>query len=309
MKKNVLITLCCISILLAANVPSGAQTLIHYWHFNNYSQGAMYTPTISAIPADYTDLAGSNARILYKSNTGTTPTTYIDSLQPAAADSDIYNARMGQPSGGAIRARNPSDSMKLYFYIPTTNFKNIVLKYATELSSTTHGMRQQVFDYSTDGGTSWLTTGLSEPFDSAATAFKLVTVSFTNTAVNNNANMVFRITFVGNDTGTSGNYRFDNVTLEGDTINTAAGVNPLSLSAANYTLFPNPVNNSLEITSATEGLKSVIITNAAGQNVYKGTQTEKNFIINTTTLSAGIYFINIHENTTGEENTLKFIKQ
>ena len=309
MKNNILALLLCLSTMFALNKTSNAQTLIHYWHFNNYSQGAMYTPTINGIVADFTDLAGSNANILYKANTGTNPTTYIDSLQPVASDYDTVNARMGQPSGGAIRARNPSDSMKLYFYIPTTHFKNIVLKYGTELSSLTHGMLHQDFDYSTDGGTSWKTSGLSEATDAADTIFKRVTVSFSDTTANNNANLVFRITFSGNDTGASGNNRFDNVTVEGDTITTTTGVATIASSEAGYTLYPNPTANSLEINAIAEGDKTIMITNEIGRNVYTGTSSSRHFYINTSGFATGNYFISIRENSTGAVSTLKFVKQ
>jgi len=309
MKKNVLTLLFVACSILAFKSDSSAQTLIHYWHFNNYSQGAMHTPTINAIAADFTAITGSNANILYKTNTGTAPDTYIDSLQPVTTDYDTVNARMGQPSGGAIRARNPSDSMKLYFYLPSTGYKNLTLKYGTELSSLTHGMLHQNFDYSTDGGTSWKTSGLSETSDAADTAFKLVAVTFTDTTANNNANLVFRITFSGNDTGTQGNNRFDNVTLEGTAISgssTAVAVNNI---AAAYTMFPNPVTNNLQITGATEGLKYFSVTNQVGQNVYAGNATGKNFTVNTSGFAAGSYFISVRDNNSGQVNTMKFIKQ
>ncbi len=308
MKRNVLTLLCCIGAMLVFQTKGTGQTLIHYWHFNDYNQGAMYTPTINGIVADYTDLAGSNPNILYKSNTGTAPNTYIDSLQPVASDRDTLNARMGELPGAAIRARNPSDSMKLYFYIPTTNFKNIVLKYATELSSLTHGMLVQNFDYSTDGGTNWKTSGLSETSDAADTIFKLVTVSFNDTTANNNANLVFRITFSGNDTGTQGNNRFDNVTVEGDSIGSTTDIANLMHTAAGYILFPNPVANSLEVTTTMTGDKSVMITNATGHIVYTGCSGDTHVSINTSGLESGNYFITIRENTSGKVSKLKFIK-
>ncbi len=310
MSKNVFALLLTVCFLVGFGERSNAQTLIHYWHFNNYNQGAMYTPTINGIVADYTDLAGSNPNILYKSNTGTLPVTYIDSLQPVASDMDVLNARMGEPSGAAIRVRNPSDSMKLYFYIPTTHFKNVVLKYATELSSLTHGMLSQQFDYSTDGGTNWKTSGLSQTSAAADTIFKLVTVSFSDTTANNNANLVFRITFSGNDTGTQGNNRFDNVTVEGDSIGGVSTTVVTNLQqVATCTFFPNPVTNKLEITTTMEGDKSIEILNGVGQCVYTANSTGTSMSINTSWLTAGNYFVRIRENGSGQAVRLMFIKK
>ncbi len=311
MKKNVLTLLFCVGAMLAFQTESSAQTLIHYWHFNNYSQGAMYTPTINGIPADFSIHDTSKAKILYAELSGTpgTYSSYIDSLQPLAADNDIYNARMGQPSGGAIRARNRSDSMQLLFYIPVTNYYNIVLKFNAE--TTNNGAQTENYDYSVDSGATYTTTGLSSTtftFDSTH-VFKPITINFPSTVLNTNK-LVFRIKFSNGSTDTSGNNRFDNVTVEGDSIiaSTSVAMNG-SISPAAFTLFPNPVTNSLKIMSMLEGDKSVSITNEMGQSVYTGKESGKSFTVNTSGFAAGNYFISIKDSNSGKVNTMKFVKQ
>src|ERR1019366_2252602 len=286
MKKNVLTILCCLCAMFIFKTQSNAQdSLIHYWHFNSFTV-SMYTPTINAVPADYTLLPSANPRILYAPMPGVSSSysTYCDNVALDAtgpADYDTVNERMGQPNGNGFRTRNPSDSMYLYYYIPTTGFRNIVLTYAAEPSSIAHGMLQQIFDYSTDGGTTWKTTGLSIPSYSFLTPpiplpapdsnMQRITVTFTSdSAVNNNPNLVFRIHFSPTNTGTTGNNRFDNITVEGNPYPPSTGVSQLTSSSINYSIFPNPVTYQMDIVSELEGTKSIIISNAVGKKVFYG---------------------------------------
>ena len=292
------------------NTANAQSKLIHYWHFNNYTMADSSTPThtIAPVPADYSTL--SNARILYAKIPAASPAyfTRIDSIYAVAADYDTVNARMGQPDGLALRVRNPSDSMKLLFYIPTTNYKNIKITYGSQSSSVTKGQLHQVFDYSTDSGSTWVTTGLSMPSDSAWLVYHRTTVTFgAVTAVNNNPKLVFRITFNGNDTGSKGNNRFDNVTVEGDTTSTV-GIGTIGAADNNYTLYPNPVGATLNIASETEGAKSVSIVNLDGKEVMTANVPGKQWRINVANLPAGVYFVKISEANASKITTMRFIK-
>ncbi len=313
MKKNLLSILLCISATLLFNVSGNAQSkLIHFWHFNNYAM-AQYTDTIHGIPADYSTIAGNKAQILYAKKAGTSASymTYIDSIYPAATDFDTVNARMSVPEGTALRVRNPSDSMNLFFYLPTTHYKNIKLVYGSQSSSVTRGQLHQVFSYSVDSGLTWKTTGLSMASDSAWLIYHRTTLTFTtDTTVNNNPKLVLRITFSGNDTGTKGNNRFDNVTLEGDTV-TSAGPGAVSevLASASYSLYPNPVSNTLQVTSEIEGEKTVSIVSLEGKTVFAANLSGKHFPVNVANLPGGVYFITIRNNENGSAESLRFIKQ
>lgn len=311
MKKIIFSILLCISSILLTNATSFAQSkLVHYWHFNNYTL-TQYTDTIHGVAADYSLLDVNKAKILYAKNPGTSAAykTYIDSYVVATADYDTVNLRMSAVAGNALRVRNPSDSMKLYFYIPTTHFKNIKLTYASQSSSVGKGQLHQVFDYSVDSGITWKTSGLSVPSDSAWLVYHRTTVTFTtDSTVNNNAKLVFRITFNGNDTGDKGNNRFDNVTVEGDTILPAAVVSPI-VASSSYSVFPNPTTNTLQISSSTEGVKTIAINSLDGKEVLHTSAAGSQFPVDVTELQTGVYFITIVENNTGAIQHFKFMKQ
>jgi len=229
MRKNLLAALLLISAVFVFTNNSNAQgTLIHYWNFNNFTTTYSYaygtTFPIGPIDADFSIHDTSKARIYMATFPGTSPgwhsifTSYMDPDVTVAADADTVNLRMGQTGGTAIRPRNPCDSNYLLFYIPTNNYQNIRLTWGAESSSLASGDTYEVFDYSVDSGVTWITAGLSEPQDSAGLAFRRISVTFSNPLVNNNPKLVFRMHFVGHNTGSSGNNRIDNVTVDGDSI-------------------------------------------------------------------------------------------
>ena len=301
----------CICAMLVFQAKGGAQTLIHYWHFNNYSSGAMYTPTINGIAADFSIHDTSKAKIVYEKQPGISAvySSYVDSLSAGASDNDTFNQHLSAVPGLMLRVRDPADSMQLLFYIPTVNYHNIVLKYGTE--STNNGAQTQNFAYSVDSGATFVTTGLSTTSYSIPTphVFSLVSVSLPE-AVANNSKLVFRVTFA-NGVGladSSGNDRFDNVSVQGDSI-ISSGVAVTATLAPAFTLHPNPVADNVVIEAASEGDKAVVITNTVGQTVYSGTATSKHFEINTNKFATGVYYINIREKSTGNATSLKFVKQ
>jgi hypothetical protein len=170
-------------------VPTG-DTLMYYWNFNN-QDSANHAPDFSIKPggaffsysASYVDYTGgSNLNLL-----GTTD------------------------SGQCLRVRNPSQS--LTFAMPTTGYKNVILSFAVESSSS--GSSLNSVSYTTDG-TNYVTTALSNAQYSVTTTFALQSFDFSSDAnVNNNPKFAVKITFDNNNTGTSGNDRFDNVSLVG----------------------------------------------------------------------------------------------
>jgi len=308
MKKHSLSFLLSLLVILLSFSANAQSTLVHYWHFNNFASSE-YTDTIHGIPADYSRTA-NQAVLLYDTVSGTSPvySTYIDTLTAISTDYDTVNLRMSAVPGIMIRARNPSDSMQMLFYIPTTNYKNIVFTYGTESSSASHGQLHQNFDYSTDSGTTWKTSGLSMTTDSAALSFNRISVNFLgDTLANNNSKLFFRIKFQGNTTGTSGNNRFDNISVDADTI-TAGPSAVLNVVAAHtqYILYPNPVTNNINVTSGSEGTKTILITNTLGETVYMGIRDGKAFSLSAANLAAGNYFMTIRDNS-GMRTTM-FVK-
>ena len=201
-------------------VIAGAPTLLHYWSFNNLL-AAYHNPGIPSLPADFSLV--DTGHIDYTLEPGTSPDYpgYIDNVAGSTA-----NAQLGAPAGQSLRVRNPSDSMELRVAIPTTGYKNIVIKYALESSSTNSGQLTELFDYSPDGGTTWKTSGLTvqgqnvDTLDVTDSTFQganwgLVTIGLTDPGTSNNSRLIFRITFAGNTSKTSGNNRFDNFSVIG----------------------------------------------------------------------------------------------
>jgi hypothetical protein len=312
MKKQIQVLLFSIAIL-ATSTRSGAQTLIHYWNFNTFN-AVYYTPNIPPIDADFSVIDTSKARIYYEEMAGVSDSfsTYEDFYPTVATDSDNVNLQMGDTAGNALRVRNPVDSMYLVFYIPTTNFKNIVLKYASQSSSTSHGPLHQDFSYSLDSGATWISSGsgLSEFSDSAWLYFHLTSVTFNDTAANNNPKLVFRITFSGNTTGTSGNNRFDNVTVQGDNISgSSSSVAQVTTLVPVYAVYPNPTSGILNVTSDLDEAKFVTILNAAGQQLYATTASGKSFSIDVAALATGNYYIQMLGKVSGNNKTIEFIKK
>jgi hypothetical protein len=218
MKKTTLIAVWCIALCSLFGT-AGAQTtsLIHYWNFNSFAT-VYHNPNIPALTADYSAIDTSKAKLVYvRTATNTAYAGYIDTVA-----GDTMNARLSAPAGRCLRVRNPSDSMELRLYIPSTNYKNLTLKYEVESSSVGSGQKAQNFDYSIDSGLTWRTTGLNMTVDSITQAqfqgssWGLITINFgTDSTVNNNPKLVFRIKFGGNTALTSGNNRIDNITLDG----------------------------------------------------------------------------------------------
>ncbi|MCC6185943.1 MAG: T9SS type A sorting domain-containing protein [Chitinophagaceae bacterium] len=223
-------------LMLSVNLSIAQTKEIHYWHFNNFTTVSAYkglpaapaVATVNSISpfkvnADYSILDSTKANIVYKTQTGVSAafSSSIDYVNPGTS-LNATTARVADTSiiSYGLRPRNRSDSMELLFYIPTTGFQNIKFSYAAQISSTTSGMRENSYDYSVDSGLSWKTIGLSHLTDSgAATWGPVFTVGLSgDTLTNNNDKLVFRIRFFGNNTGTSGNVRFDNVLVLGDTI-------------------------------------------------------------------------------------------
>ena len=305
------VLLLCVIIGLTTKDAKSQSTLIHYWHFNNYAQGNQYTDTIHGVPADFSVLDTAKAKIVYAEIPGTPATysTHLDTVTTLATDYDTINLRMSDTAGAALRVRNPSDSMQLYFYIPTTGYKNIVVNYASQSSSVSHGQLHQVFDYSVDSGTTWRTSGLSMPSDSAWLVYHRTTLTFTtDTDVNNNAKLILRITFNGNTTSTSGNNRFDNVSVDGDVIPPTSIGNTTNNQHSQLLICPNPTSQTISTIGDLKEYQPNFITDLTGKHIVEFTYetTINNFDISN--LSKGVYFISFTNKNDGAILTTPFVK-
>jgi hypothetical protein len=284
--------------------------LIYFWHFDNTlpadgSGGIKYGP--NPLYADYSATNAKASVVFEPINTNSSDTGSIDNVNGGKLNErDGFGGCCGGSSIG-IRLRNPSDNMQFLIELPTENYKNIVLKYATKSSSFKSGQHDQDFSYSIDGK-NFITTGL--PFTSITpdTVWNLVTIDMHSiSTINDNYNFIFRLLFAGNTTGTKGNNRFDNITVEGDIIN------PNSIAShelsTGYSLFPNPAGDFINLKSGTVGIKSVSIYNSIGVLVSEFKMKEKSLLISTKNYNPGIYFINFREINRGNSSTVKFIKK
>lgn len=189
-------TACVDDIALPPPAPTLSE-VIHYWHFNNLPAGPL-----TSVVADVTKRAP--AEIIYA---GTGP-GYLDNVDPG---SDL-NARNSMLAGLGVRLRNPANVRQLIIAAPSTGYKSLVVTWAAMRSST--GAIQEEFAYSVDGGTTWVPVGapivIAEVWELKSVDLKAIT------AVENKANLKFRILFTGTGSdGASGNNRIDNLTVAG----------------------------------------------------------------------------------------------
>ena len=247
MKKNLQITFfsLVLFITIVNNVHAQSQ-LIHYWHFNNtLPAGGGGSTHLGSIPADFSLLGNASFNFQAVANVRA-DTGYVDNLV-----GDTINARMGQVAGSAVRTRNPSDSMMLLFRIPTTGYQNIIVKFDNERSGS--GPASLGLDYSTDGGKTYSTANLASTTIAPATVWTLVKIDLsTINAANNNPNFILRFKALSSNTGTSGNNRFDNITVEGSN-NISTSFADVIVADDAYELYPNPASDQIIINTLSAG--------------------------------------------------------
>jgi hypothetical protein len=291
-------------------VNTSSAIMIDYWHFNNTlpadGSGNIYLG-YQPLLADFSRL--EPGAIVYKPLQGVvTDVGSIDNLV-----GDTINQRSGYKDccsevNNAVRTRNPSDSMEFLWYIPTTRYKNIVIKYETQLSSIKSGQREQVFSYSLDSAKTFINTGLPVLSNFADTTWGMVTLDLRSiTSVNNNSKFVFKINFSAPNTGTKGNNRFDNITVEGDISPDIDGIHDINKS--DYALYPDPTKDHINLVTTFEGEKIISIYNSSGEIISTYNLSGKEIFINTSLLSKGLYFMKIIETTGKNVSILKFIKE
>ncbi|MBL7796857.1 MAG: choice-of-anchor I family protein, partial [Saprospiraceae bacterium] len=211
-----------IAALLLLSAQIQAQTLVHYWNFNNSSdQTALLTPTLSLVGGSaIAPIPGGISAVQATSNTG----QGFDMTNP--------NARNGDAAGTHLRFNDPIGG-GLLFSLPTTGFQQIVVKYATRRSGS--GAGTQNIEYTTDGNTFVNFTQIF-PVNGDPT---LQTLDFSGIpAANDNPNFQIRITFEQGSGGTVGNNRFDNFTLD---------ANPLGADNIPPTVAFSPLNAAVNV--------------------------------------------------------------
>ncbi|HEX8270546.1 MAG TPA: CotH kinase family protein [Flavobacterium sp.] len=268
---------------------SGSDDVIYYWHFNTL----VSPPDVVTIPADYQLIVDAEPLMTY---TGSGPRD-ID----AADTGSILNLHQDAPSGNCARVRNPSDNRTIVFDLPTSGYKDIKFAYAVE--RTAQGQLINHISYSIDG-INYIQTGLSATAFNVTVGYSLVEVDFSSiTAADNNANFKVKITFEGNTSGTSGNNRYDNISLKG----TPYTLSSPSQNLTAYQVFPNPFTSSIQIISD-ELISELSIFDMVGKSIWQQKNVNATSeTVDLESLSDGVYLLKIK--TTSGVITHKLVKQ
>lgn len=193
-----------LTMTIALMLGSGAQaqTNIDSFNFNELTT----TPATGGQVGPYTNTGDVKAGTL--TTGGVTAPANVTAFAGTAV-----NARPNDQPGAALAIQNGASGANNGSYLQlmtsTVGFSNLAITYATQRTST--GFSTQTLSYSTDAGTSFTTFGsVTPPAAFAPQTFDLSSI----TALNNNANVVFRLTFTGGSTtATTGNNRIDNFQL------------------------------------------------------------------------------------------------
>jgi autotransporter-associated beta strand protein len=166
--------------------------LLHYWNFNDTANLLVPTQTMGGAAMA---VAGA-----FLSDTG-------QSFEAA-------NVKLDDPADSHLRVNNPlTAGTQVTAAIPTTGFQNIVVKYETRRSG--QGAGTQNISY-TLNGTSYTSFATFTIVDGTP---EIKTLDFSSVSgANNNPLFGIRITFTQGTGGTSGNNRFDNLTVEADPV-------------------------------------------------------------------------------------------
>ena len=166
--------------------------LFQYWNFNDDTNSmTLIVPTIG------------NGSLEYEGDT-------FDDVNGSE-----LNARNQDESGSGLRLRNPSGDFIIN--IPSTGYENLSLQFAARRSGS--GSETFQIDY-TINGSDFLDTGISDTVFTLTEDYELFEFDLsTIPQINNNLFFKVRIRFdETSTTATSGNSRFDNLSIEGDTL-------------------------------------------------------------------------------------------
>jgi len=187
------------------------QTLVHYWNFNdNASIASITNPTQTLGGATLNAIPGGISVIDFAN--GVNQNFNVQNLNAQNGDVFGTHLRFNDPIGGALE-----------FALPTTGFQNSIVKFATRRSN--NGAGNQLWSYSIDG-TNYIPFLTFVPNNGDPT---LATLDFSAiTATNNNPNFKLKVEFTQGSGSTTGNNRFDNFTLEGNSIGGGDTVAPIA---------------------------------------------------------------------------------
>lgn len=252
--------------------PAPTLELIHYWHFNSLDDGH-----IQEVSANIS-LTDEPAIISYPG----TGTGYMDRVN----DGSALNARNDFPAERGLRVRNPANTRELMINLPTTGFEEIVLKYA--VTRTNNGAKTQAIYYKAEPNAPWT---LFKDNIEITESYTIVTIDFSGLdAAKNNPDFAVKILFTDeNAANTSGNNRFDNITVEGYTVKT--DIKDVERGES-VRIWPNPAVNYLNIESQ-HPVESIRLFDINGRLVFSSSGNENNKRIATDKFAQGIYLLHL----------------
>jgi hypothetical protein len=190
---------------LLMSFTSLAQTSLHYWDFNT---GVSGTPWATPIVATQTMGGGS---LSHPYGAGT------DAFAGSTQDAPGFTTASAGATFSVVGNANNGGAFILS--VPTTGYQDIKYTYSTRGTAT--GFTTHTIDYSADGVSF---TNFATITGRTNTTFTLQTVDFTAiTAANDNPNFKIRVTVTG-ATNATGNNRFDNMRIVGNTIAVANSI-------------------------------------------------------------------------------------
>jgi len=248
---------------------ASGQTLVHYWNFNNNASVATITsPTVSLLNGSMTAVS-----------TGTTVDvdTFIDFAGGTGQNFNVsnLNARNGDASGTHLRYNLPING-NIKFNLPTTGYKDVVVKFTTRRSGS--GAGTQTWSYSTDG----INFTTYQTVNPQSANPQLISFDFSSvTGVSDNPNFKLKVEFAATGGGVEGNNRFDNFTVDanptGNADTTAPTVTYAPANSINNASTANPtitfnedvrlIDNSAITDSNAQNLVELRLNNATGNAV------------------------------------------
>lgn len=252
-------------------------TLLYYWHFNDMVDG----PDVTEIVADYSFLPTVDGKFTY-----TDPVTGQRDID-RYSEGSTFNLQQNAEAGFSARVRNPSATRSLVFDVPTTGAEGIGMTYAVQRSGS--GMLFNAIQYSIDGTTFISTDLVNDTLEIiGADTWQQFAFDFSSiSGANNNPNFKIKITWIGNNTASNGNNRYDNISITASSIDSDVSVKMIENET--IAVYPNPFGDAITINSS-ELIKDVKIVNLLGNVVKTIKGNGINQQIDTSDLISGAYF-------------------
>ncbi len=248
--------------------------LVHFWHFNHLPDGILGPQSANISETE------EPASISYMGDG--------DGYTDRVSDGTEINGRNGIAAERAFRVRNPSDSRELLLDLPTTGYEEIVMKYAVKRTS--NGAQVQDVFFRKEEGGAWTSVRENLQIDED---YQLIEIDFSMVeGVNDNPYFAVKILFPHESaSGTSGNNRFDNISLEGYVVRDTS-IQQEEENNSGVKIFPIPASDVLHIESKHEIL-AIDFFDMKGKLIKQERPFSFSHTVAIDNLISGAYFVEI----------------